>query len=108
MWTDAFAQKAGGTTPGNPNAGLLLQLPYFIVIFLIFYLLILRPQQQQKKKQQQMIMALKKGDRVLTSGGILGTVIGVDDAKVVVKIADEVKVEFTKSAVVQVLTGDAK
>ncbi len=108
MWTDAFAQSPGGAPSGNPNASLLLQLPYFVVIFAIFYLLIIRPQQQQKKKQQQLIAALKKGDRVLTTGGIMGTVVGVDDAKAVLKIADEVKVEFTKSSIVQVITGDAK
>jgi preprotein translocase subunit YajC len=107
MWTDAIAQGTGGAPAANPNMGLLLQLPYFVVIFLIFYLLIIRPQQQQKKKQELMIKALKKGDRVLTTGGMLGTVVGVDDAKVVLKIADDVKAEFTKSAVVQVIPADA-
>jgi preprotein translocase subunit YajC len=108
MPTDAFAQAAGGAPPANPNMALLLQLPYFIVIFLIFYLLIIRPQQQQKKKQKLMIDALKKGDRVLTSGGMFGTVVGVDDAKVVLKIADDVKAEFSKSAIAQVMAGDSK
>ena len=55
-----------------------------------------------------MLKELKKGDRVLTSGGIFGTVIGVDDVKAVLKIADDVKVEFSKSAIVQVLATEAK
>jgi preprotein translocase subunit YajC len=72
------------------------------------YLLLIRPQQQRQKQTDLMLKALKKGDRVVTSGGIMGTVIGVDDAKVVVRIADEVKVEFTKSAIVQVLAEPTK
>jgi preprotein translocase subunit YajC len=55
-----------------------------------------------------MLKALKKGDRVVTTGGIIGTVVGVDEAKAVLRIADDVKVEFTKSAVVQVLVENAK
>jgi len=107
MWTDAFAQ-GGGASPSNPGLSMLLQLLQFLPIFLILYLLLIRPQQQRQKKLDQMLKQLKKGDRVVTSGGIIGTVIGVDEGKAVIKIADEVKVEFTKSSIVQVLAGDAK
>jgi preprotein translocase subunit YajC len=103
LWNDAFAQAAESERPVDPNLALLLQLLQFVPIFLILYLLLIRPQQQRQKKTQEMLKALRKGDRVLTSGGILGTVVGVDDAKVVLKIADDVKVEFAKSAVVQVV-----
>ena len=102
MWTDAFAQ-AGGNAPPDPKIALLLQLLQFLPLFIILYLLLIRPQQQQKKKLEAMLKELKKGDRVLTSGGIFGTVIGVDDAKAVLKIADDVKVEFAKSAIAQVV-----
>ena len=107
MWTDAFAQ-AGGSAPPDPKISLLLQLLQFLPLFIILYLLLIRPQQQQKKKLAEMLKALKKGDRVVTTGGIIGTVIGVDDAKAVLKIADDVKVEFTKSAIVQILVAEAK
>ena len=107
MWTDAFAQ-AGGGTPPDPKIAMLLQLLQFLPLFIILYLLMIRPQQQQKKKLAEMLKALKKGDRVVTTGGIIGTVIGVDDAKAVLKIADDVKVEFTKSAIVQILVAEAK
>ena len=107
MWTDAFAQ-AGSSAPANPKIALLLQLLQFLPLFIILYLLLIRPQQQQKKKAEAMLKELKKGDRVLTSGGIFGTVIGVDEAKAVLKIADDVKVEFSKSAIVQVLVTEAK
>ena len=107
MWTDAFAQ-AGGNAPPDPKVAMLLQLLQFLPLFLILYLLLIRPQQQQKKKLNEMLKTLKKGDRVLTTGGIIGTVIGVDDAKAVLKIADDVKVEFSKTAIVQVLVAEAK
>ena len=107
MWTDAFAQ-AGGSAPPDPKIALLLQLLQFVPLFLILYLVLIRPQQQQRKKLAEMLKQLKKGDRVLTTGGIVGTVIGVDDTRAVLKIADEVKVEFAKTAIVQVLAAEAK
>ena len=108
MWSDAFAQSGGAAPPANPNLALLLQLLQFVPIFLILYFLLIRPQQQRQKKLNEMLKALKKGDRVVTTGGIIGTVVGVDEAKAVLRIAEDVKVEFTKSAVVQVLVEDAK
>ena len=107
MWTDAFAQ-AGSAPAANPGLTMLLQLLQFAPIFLILYFLLIRPQQQRQKKQEQMLKEIKKGDRVVTSGGIIGTVHGVDDAKVVIRIADDVKVEFTKASIVQLLTAEAK
>jgi preprotein translocase subunit YajC len=102
LWNDAFAQAAESGRP-DPTMAMLLQLLQFVPIFLILYLLLIRPQQQRQKKTNEMLKMLKKGDRVLTTGGIIGTVVGVDDAKAVLKIADDVKVEFAKSSVVQVI-----
>ena len=107
MWTDALAQ-AGGSAPPDPKIAMLLQILQFVPLFLILYLLLIRPQQQQRKKLNEMLKALKKGDRVLTTGGIFGTVIGVDEARAVLRIADDVKVEFAKTAIVQVLAAEAK
>jgi preprotein translocase subunit YajC len=104
MWSDAFAQAAGAAAkPADPRLALLLQILQFVPIFVIIYLLLIRPQQQRQKKLEELVKKLKKGDRVLTTGGIIGTVVGVDDSRAVLRIADEVKVEFAKSAVVQVL-----
>jgi preprotein translocase subunit YajC len=108
MWSDALAQGGGGGAgQANPGLGMLLTLLQFVPIFLILYFLLIRPQQQQKKKLEHMLKQLKKGDRVLTTGGIYGTVLGVDEAKAVLRIAEgqkeDIKVEFAKSAIVQVL-----
>ena len=103
MWSDAFAQAAGGAKPADPRLALLLQILQFVPIFVIIYLLLIRPQQQRQKKLEDLVKKLKKGDRVLTTGGIIGTVVGVDDTRAVLRISDEVKVEFAKSSVVQVL-----
>ena len=108
MVTDAFAQAAGAPDSGNPMIGFLVQFGYFIPLFLILYFLLIRPQRQQQKQQEEMRKAIKKGDRVLTTGGMLGTVWGVDDTKVVLKVGDDTKLEFVRSAIVQVLTGEEK
>jgi len=86
---------------------MLIQFAPIILIFAIMYLLLIRPQQQRQKKLDEMLKSLKKGDRVVTSGGILGTVVGVDEGKVVLRIADDVKVEFTKPSITQVLQESA-
>ncbi len=103
MWSDAWAQ-AGAAPNVNPTIAMLVQFGPILLIFVIMYFLLIRPQQTQQKKMQAMLKALKKGDRVVTSGGILGTVVGVDDARVVLRVTDDVKLEFLKSAVVSVVT----
>lgn len=89
-------QQEGG------SSGLLGLWP-IVLIFVIFYFLLIRPQQKKQKEHQKMLEAIEKGDRVVTSGGIYGTVVGVKDNIVVLKIADNVKVEFAKSAVSHIL-----
>jgi preprotein translocase subunit YajC len=95
-----FAQD---TASGSFMSTLLLLLP----IPLLFYFLLFRPQQQQEAKRRSMIDALKKNDKVLTTGGIYGTVISVDSNhdKVVLRVDDErgVKLAFTKASVARVL-----
>jgi preprotein translocase subunit YajC len=108
MWSNAYAQTGGAPGAANPAIAMVVQFAPIILVFVIMYLLLIRPQQERQKKLDQMLKAVKKGDRVLTSGGILGTVVGVDDARAVLKIADEVKVEFTKASIVQVIQEPAK
>jgi len=93
-------QQEGGGTGG------LLGLWPIVLIFVIFYFLLIRPQQKKQKQHQKMLEAIKKGDTVVTSGGIYGTVIGVKENIVVLKIAENVKVEFAKSAVTHIVSSE--
>ncbi len=71
----------------------------FLLIIVVFYFLILRPQQKRQKERQKLLEGVKKGDKVITSGGIHGTVEGLEDDSILVKIADNVKVKMDKSAI---------
>jgi len=109
MVSDAFAQGlfgGGSAAPGssNPNMTFILQIAQFLPIIAIFYLLLIRPQQQQAKKLKAMLAALKKGDKVVTSGGLMGTIVGLEEQKAVLRVADDVKMEFLRSAIVSVVT----
>jgi preprotein translocase subunit YajC len=97
------ASAASGSAP-NSNVAFLLQIAQFLPLILIFYLLLIRPQQQQQKKLKTMLAALKKGDKVVTSGGLMGTIVGLDENKAVLRVADDVKMEFLRSAIVSVMT----
>ena len=80
--------------------GGLVQLLPFVLIFGIFYFLLILPQQRQRKKLQEMLSNLKTGDRVLTSGGVYGTIVGFKDATVVqLQVASQVKLEVARSAI---------
>jgi preprotein translocase subunit YajC len=84
--------------PGGME-GLLSSLLPFLLIIVIFYFLIIRPQQKKQKERQQLLEAIKKGDRVVTAGGIHGTVEGIEDNSLLIKVADGVKMKFERSAV---------
>ncbi len=93
VFAQATKAPAGG---GN----MLVSFLPLLLMFVIFYLLLIRPQQKRQKEHKLMLENLKKGDKVVTSGGIIGSVIGVAEDKVVVKVGeDELKLEFEKSAV---------
>ena len=97
--TPAYAQAAGG----GAGAGLLAQLPFFIAIFAIFYFLLIRPQQKKLKEHQAMVEALRRGDQVVTQGGVVGKVTKVrDDGEVEVEIADGVNIRVIKHTIQQV------
>jgi preprotein translocase subunit YajC len=88
--------EPGGSQQGNP----LFSLLPLILIFVIFYFLLILPQQRRQKQHRQLIEALKKGDRVVTSSGIYGTIVNVKDHTVILLIADGVKIEMDKAQVV--------
>src|SRR5438270_14050805 len=80
----------------------------FIAIFVIFYFLMIRPQQRQAKAHRESIAAVKKGDDVITGGGIRGRVTKVSDDEAEVEIAQGVKVRVVKSTITHVLTANTK
>ncbi len=73
-----------------------------IFIFIIFYFLMIRPQQKKQKAHEKLVKAVKTGDHVVTNAGIHGVVANVKDATILLKIADNVKVEFDRAAIVAV------
>ncbi|MCH8299546.1 preprotein translocase subunit YajC [Candidatus Marinimicrobia bacterium MT.SAG.3] len=91
----------GQTSEGSGGGGILGLLP-FILIFVIFYLLLIRPQMKQQKKKQLMLKELVKGDKVVTVGGLHGTIEGIKEKEevLILKISDNVKVNVSRSAVV--------
>jgi len=97
-------------TAGEPSgtAAALIQFFPLLLIFVIFYFLMIRPQQRRVKEHQARISAVKKGDEVVTGGGIRGKVTKVSDDEAEVEIAQGVKVRVVKSTITHVLTGNAK
>lgn len=102
--TSLSEQQAQPAGQGNLLVGLLP----FILVFVIFYLLIILPQRKKQKQHQQMVANLKPGDRIITSGGIFGTVMDVHPDRIELKIAANVKVDILKSAVAIILTEKEK
>lgn len=94
----AWAQDAGA--PGGPQgagpAGMLVSFLPFLLIFVAFYFLLILPQQRRQKKHKAMLEALKKGDRVMTTGGLLGSVAGIQNNIVTVQFSDNVRVKIRK------------
>lgn len=99
LGTQTSATPKGAQQPTNP----LLNFMPMIVICAILYMLVIRPQQKQAKDHRKMVDNLKNGDRVLTQGGIYGTVVSLKGPIVQIKIADNVKVELSRSAITQVI-----
>ena len=80
------------------SGGLLTFLP-LILIMVIFYVLLILPAQRRQKKTQEMLNALKNGDKVVTTGGLFGTIVGIESDAVQLRIADQVKVKVSRSAI---------
>lgn len=99
----ANASGAPGAAAGTAaGAGMISFLP-LILIFLIMYFLMIRPQNKKQKETQKMLEALKKGDKVITIGGIHGTVSNVKDDSVTIKVDDNCHIEFNRSAIASVV-----
>jgi preprotein translocase subunit YajC len=98
----AYAQAAAPAA-GGAAAGFESFLP-LVLIFIIFYFLLIRPQQKRMKTHKDMLEALRRGDRVVTGGGIIGTVTHIADGEITVEIADNVKVKVMRPSIAEVLS----
>jgi preprotein translocase subunit YajC len=103
----SMVQAAPAGQPSGTTA-FLVQIFPFLLIFVIFYLLMIRPQQRRVKEHQASIAAVKKGDEVITGGGIRGRVTKVSDDEAEVEIAQGVKIRVIKSTISQVIGANAK
>ena len=92
-----IAYAAGGAVPGGAS-GLASFVP-LILIFVVFYFLLIRPQQRKAKEHQQFLGSLKKGERVVTNGGIHGRITGLTDAVVTLEIAENIKIKVNRNAI---------
>jgi preprotein translocase subunit YajC len=96
--TPAYAQAAAGATTAGPEAFLLQLLP-LVMILVVFYFLLIRPQQKRLKEHQERIGGLRRGDTVVTSGGIIGKITKVAEDDVTVEIAPNVSVRVVKGTI---------
>ena len=97
--TPAFAQAAGGA--GGAAGGLISFAP-ILLIFVIMYFLMIRPQQKKVKEHRAMIDALRRGDQVVTAGGLIGKVVKVAEGEAEIELAPNVKVRVVKATISQV------
>lgn len=97
FFTLAFAQAAGGqaATPG------ILEFAFpFVAIIFVFYFLVSRPQQKRQKAHQDMLSQLKRGDSVITAGGIFGQVTGLNDKVVTLEVSDNVRIKVLRNQII--------
>ncbi len=99
--TSSFAQ---GGQPQQGSPGLMNMLPMMIVMFVIFYFFIIRPQSKKQKELQKMLDSIKKGDKVITAGGILALVVEVKGQIITLKISQNAEVDFKRSAISTIVT----
>jgi len=93
---------------GEATMALIANILPIVAIGLVFYFIVIAPASKQRKKTQEMLSSVKKGDRVLTSGGIYGTVQGVEAEVVYLKIAENVKVKVARSSISGIVTGETE
>ncbi len=101
-----FIQDAPAAS--RPQGNFITALLPFILVFVIFYLLIIMPSRKKQRRHQEMIRALKPGDKIVTTGGIYASIMGVKEDRLEVKISSNVKIEITKNSVGTILSQQKK
>jgi preprotein translocase subunit YajC len=105
---DAAWAMAPGPGGGSGTSQLMPTLVMFAAMFAIFYFLMIRPQQRQKSERERMLRAIKRGDRVVTSSGLFGTVTNLSDTTVTLRVADQVKLDFERGAIARVVEAQSE
>jgi preprotein translocase subunit YajC len=93
---------------GQGGGGLITTLIMFGMIFFIFYFMIIRPQQKRQKEREKLLNSIQKGDKVITAGGIHGTIIALEEKTILVQIADNVKVKVERGSISTVTKGSSE
>ena len=99
-----FAHAMAQGPNGAGSQGVMMQVLFFAAIFAIFYFLLIRPQQKQKRERETTLRSVKKGDRVVTTSGVHGTVVGLTEQMMTLKVADQVRLDFDRSALGRIVT----
>jgi preprotein translocase subunit YajC len=100
--TPAYAQAAGAAGQGGGTFAMMLQILPLILIFVVFYFLMIRPQQRRMRALQDSVRSVKKGDTVVTAGGLIGKVTKVDETEVELELGPQVKVRAIKATLAEV------
>ena len=95
----AHAQAAGQA----PQGGELFQIGFLVMLFVLFYFIAIRPQRKRQKEHAEMVAALNKGDEVVTTSGILGKIVKLEDNFIVLQVAEKVELKFQRSHINAVL-----
>ena len=110
-WQSTVLVLAQDEAPANPagQPGIVGMLFPLVLVGIVFYFLILRPQQRERKQREELLSKLKKNDRIVTIGGIIGQVVSVstDEKEIVIKVDDNTRIRFRRSAIQAVLTDGA-
>lgn len=94
--------QVGASTAGSSQGSFMMTIVTFGLVFVIFYFFIIRPQNKKQKDTEKMISALKKGDKIVTIGGIHGEISSTKESSVIVKVDENCKIEFSRSAIASV------
>lgn len=105
-WTWTMMAMGGAPAQNGQGGGSMIMVGYMAIFLLLLYFMMIRPQARREKERKEMLGSVKTGDRVLFGGGILGTVSNAKENTLMVKVADNVKVEVVRGAVTRVLSKD--
>lgn len=102
----AMAPPSGGS--GGGGGSLVSTIIMFGAIFLIFYFMIIRPQQKRSKEREKMLSNIQKGDKIITSGGLHGSIVHIDEKTVLLQVDNNIKLKYERSAVASIVSAKDK